>query len=257
MRIYINLLIFLIISCSASQTFQTAQKPKTEVEQRYQMKTARRSARKMPKTAEDYCELAEAKYKKISEADNEKAIQFYQRAIALKPNYALAYAGLGCAYARKYMDYIFRRDPVWKEKAQEAAQEAAKLEPNAAPTHKALGLVCLCSLCSPTPSAYGDDEWTKAIDEFSLTIDLSPNDSEAYNLRGLAYQLSGNTDAAINDLQHSLSLMPENAEAHKYLGDAYSDMGLYEKVQREYRKAVELNQSGYAFAVLELERMNK
>ena len=134
MKMYIKLLriflVILFISCSAPQTFQTTQKPKTRVEQRYQMRTARRPTRKVPKTTEDYYELAEAQYKKISEADNEKAIQFYQRAIALKPDYALAYAGLGCAYARKYMDYEFRRDPVWKEKAQEAAQEALRLDPN-------------------------------------------------------------------------------------------------------------------------------
>ena len=68
-----------------------------------------------------------------------KAISFYERAVELDPNFALAWARLSRADA---LLYFYRDDTAtaaWRDAAKRALENAQKLEPNSPETLLALG----------------------------------------------------------------------------------------------------------------------
>ena len=69
-------------------------------------------------------------YDKTENLDS--AITVFQRAIALDPNYALAYAGLGETYWQKY---LASKDPRWVQPARHACERA--LNPDRAACRRA------------------------------------------------------------------------------------------------------------------------
>lgn len=105
-----------------------------------------------------------------------KAIEYYQRAIAVDPNYALAYANLSFAYSVLVGGSIL--DPKeFTPKAKDAAQKALDLDDNVAEAHYALARLEL-----------GDWKWANAEHELKRSIELNPNLSKAYI--NYAYYLS-------------------------------------------------------------------
>jgi eukaryotic-like serine/threonine-protein kinase len=70
--------------------------------------------------------------------DIDQAIQMFQQAIALDSKYALAYAGLGEAYWRKYRE---TSDTQWVDPARENCQLALKLNNQIAPVYLTLGII--------------------------------------------------------------------------------------------------------------------
>jgi len=69
-----------------------------------------------------------------------QAIGHFQRAIALAPDYALAYSGLADAYAL-LAQYAAHDDPTLLDKARTAALRAVALSPDLAEAHASLGLI--------------------------------------------------------------------------------------------------------------------
>ena len=59
----------------------------------------------------------------------DRALEAFQRAVALDSAYAPAYAGLAAAFLRKHQS---ERDPIWLERASAQAQQALALDPNLA-----------------------------------------------------------------------------------------------------------------------------
>ena len=73
----------------------------------------------------------------------EKAIEYFQRAVALDPNYALAYAMMAdCYYLRWY--YGFNSAPDQIRNAKEATQRALQLDDSVAEGHVTAAMVQLC-----------------------------------------------------------------------------------------------------------------
>src|SRR5262249_27890597 len=93
-----------------------------------------------------------------------KAIAFYEQAIALDPNYALAYAGLAEAYVI-LPSYTATAPQDVFPKAKTAALKALQLDEKLAEAHTALGLL----LC------LNDFDMTHSILEFQRAIALNPN----------------------------------------------------------------------------------
>ena len=73
-------------------------------------------------------------YDRVENLDS--AIQVFERALALDPNYALAHAGLGDAYWKKYES---NKDPAWIERSRKACEEANRLDRQLSSAHVCLG----------------------------------------------------------------------------------------------------------------------
>jgi TolB-like protein/Tfp pilus assembly protein PilF len=96
----------------------------------------------------------------------QNAAQFYEQAIALDPNFALAHARLSANHSAIY--HWFEPTDTRKRKARSEAEQALRLEPNLGEGHLALGL---CSY-------YGDVDYERALHELDLAARALPNDGD-------------------------------------------------------------------------------
>src|SRR5438477_1782640 len=113
--------------------------------------------------------LGRNEFGKYSEAGWTSSIRYYEQALKLDPNYALAYCGLADTYA--YMGGVVMpsKEAVVKEK--EFAQKALELDPELPEAH--LSLACALG---------GAFDWRNAQIEFDRAIELNPNLAWAYEI---------------------------------------------------------------------------
>src|SRR6266496_6819718 len=90
--------------------------------------------------------------------------EYFNQAIALDPNYALAYNGLAYYYIVANEWYLAPRDAM--PKAKEAAKKALTIDETLAVAHASLAVVL----------DWHDWEWPAAEREYKRAIELDPND---------------------------------------------------------------------------------
>ena len=208
-----------------------------------------------------------------------KGIDYFNRAIAIDPNYGLAYNGLAFNYINQ--DGWYMRGAEAGPKAKEAAQKALAIDPNDAGAHLALAI----------ESQWYEWNWAVAESEFKRAIELSPNDAEAHGYyswflapmgRGpealveakRAQQLAplsslGNFyvasvlvftrqwDPAIQQLHSDIELEPNFWFDHCFLGRAYEAKGRLPEAIAEFQSALALDKDnteiwsglGHAYAL--------
>jgi Flp pilus assembly protein TadD len=81
----------------------------------------------------------------------------------------------------------------------------------------------------------------EAMKALQQAVKLSPNDAFSYRNLGIVYYQLGQNDAAIDALERSIALDPSNVYSHDYLGCACSQKGWEEVAEKEFRKAIEIN----------------
>jgi tetratricopeptide (TPR) repeat protein len=151
---------------------------------------------------------------------NERAIEDYNKAIGLNPNYAEAYINRGNAYA----------DLNQNERAIEDYNKAIELNPNYAVAYINRG------------NAYADlNQNERAIEDYNKAIELNPNYTEAYNNRGIAYADLNQNERAIEDYNKAIELNPNYAVPYHNRGNAYAKLNQNERAIEDYNKAIGLN----------------
>ena len=190
----------------------------------------------------------------VEEAQYEKAIEAYTRAIELDSGNAVAYYDRGIAhkglgqhkkaledYSKaieldpKYAHAYNNRSIIYKDlgqnkKAIEDCSKAIELDPNYTYAYNNRGIV------------YKDlGQNKKAIEDYSKAIELDPNYAYAYNNRSIAYNNLKQHKKALEDCSKAIELDPNYAHAYYNRGIAYSGLELYEKAINDYSKAIELN----------------
>jgi serine/threonine-protein kinase len=211
--------------------------------------------------------------------DERKALDYYNQAIALDPNFALAYVRLAEEY--DYFASTSLSDP--KEalaRAKAAVHKALELDETLAQAHTMLGVIKL-----------EEWDWAGAESEFKRALELNPNLARAHGVygsyltimgrfteglaenkraqeldplnmyaksgEGLALYNAHRFDEAIRQLQHVIELQQDFSFAHYFLGASYAMKGMYQEAIAEYQKFSSLegekteNQIylGYSFAV--------
>jgi serine/threonine protein kinase len=89
-------------------------------------------------------------------------------------------------------------------------------------------------------SFYNRRRFDKAIETYTLAIELNPSDYAIYINRGAAYHANGEPQKAINDYNKSIELNPYHFSAYNNRGAAYEDIGNIEQAVADFRKALEL-----------------
>jgi DNA-binding winged helix-turn-helix (wHTH) protein/TolB-like protein/Tfp pilus assembly protein PilF len=193
-----------------------------------------------------------------------RSIAFFEQAITLDPQYALAYAGLADVYAFDYR--------MWR-KAEELARKALEIDNTLGEAHATIGFVRMFWLW----------DWVTAEREFKLAVTLKPRHATArqwYAIYLMAYghgrealeemrqaleldpfsisinadlaqifYVQGQHDQAIQQCQHTLVLDPNFLNAHIYLYQAYTKKGMYDEAVDEYFKLQELAGHDARFSV--------
>lgn len=83
--------------------------------------------------------------------------------------------------------------------------------------------------------------YEQAIEDFTKSIELNPNDEVALNNRGNVYLSIGELDQAINDYDRAISLRPESCMAWMNRGNAYLYKKELDRAVEDYSKAIELD----------------
>jgi len=173
--------------------------------------------------------------------DNENAIELFKKALELDPNYALAYAGLGDAYAQRV--FMFGFPGKWLDSAIEVSEKAISIDPNSAEAYKALGL------------AYEYKGWfQKALEADRKAVELNPNYKAAVGNIGWVNWLIGEYVEAMKWFKKDLALDPADAFIHFSIGDCYFGLDDYVKAEQWFRKSLDL-QPDLVFAHRDLSRM--
>jgi TolB-like protein len=158
--------------------------------------------------------------------DTEQAIVLFQQALAVDPNYALAWMGIADAYGLMTFHGFF---PVHAgiERGEAAANRAVALDPLLAEAHAALGLLKMSQW-----------DWRAADAEYQRAISLNPSYDRAYERAGIVRFYLGDFAGAERLMRQSETLNPWSpalpmirAEAY-YYARRYSDaLDLCHKVQ--------------------------
>jgi serine/threonine-protein kinase len=232
-------------------------------------------------SAEAYAFYLRGRYHffKITEPEIRTGIAFYEQAIQVDPNYALAYAGMADAYRTLAIAGFARSKDVCPQ-AMALAQRALAIDESLAEGHIVLGWIGFLY----------DWDWPSAEKELERAIELSPNNSEAHRayahllsnsgrhdeaiaegrrarelapltlisaaLEGQFLFYAGHDAEAIERLNQTLELDPDFWVAHSILGRVYIRQGRFAEAITELQKAKELSsrstepimQLGYAFA---------
>jgi len=102
-----------------------------------------------------------------------KAINFYEEAVRIDPEFALAYAALSHAYS-VWATWHTISPKIAYHKAKAAADEAFRLNPNLADAHSALAFIAM----------FFEWNWKKAEEQFRIALELNPSDGETYHFYG-------------------------------------------------------------------------
>jgi len=172
--------------------------------------------------------LGRYEFGKYGEAGWTSSIRYYEEALKLDPNYALAYCGLADTYA--YMGGVVMpsKEAVVKEK--EFAQRALELEPQLAEAHLSLA----CALA-------GAFDWRNAQVEFDRAIELNPNLAWAYEIYAWFLGGLGRLDEAIAKDKKAIELDPLNSFFQAALAYFLYHARRYDDAILQIKKTLELD----------------
>jgi tetratricopeptide (TPR) repeat protein len=81
---------------------------------------------------------------------------------------------------------------------------------------------------------------TEAVDDFNLSIQISPENSAVYNNRGNALMDLGHPEEAVRDFDRAIALSPNYGAAYNNRGNARAALAQYQQAFHDFRKAAEL-----------------
>ena len=180
-------------------------------------------------------------WNKRTGTDLKKSIDYFQQAIAIDPNYALAYAGLADAYVF-LPGYTAGTPGDCYPKAIAAARKALELDNALAEAHTTLA-IALWSYEFDLAHANG---------EFQRAIELNPNYATGHQQYGnITLSASGRFNDAIAEGKRAVELDPLSLVINADLGMNYYYARRYDEAIAQLRKTLEMD-SGYYYAHVNL-----
>jgi TolB-like protein/DNA-binding winged helix-turn-helix (wHTH) protein/Tfp pilus assembly protein PilF len=160
----------------------------------------------------------------------QQAIDSFNQAISLEPNFALAYAGLADTYlvAGAYAA-IPSEEALTRGKA--AALKALALDDNLASAHYALA----------TAYTWYDWDWNNAEKEFQRALSLNPNDALGRNWYGGYLSVCGRHDEAIDEHERARALDPSSLIINANLARALYWGRRYDEAISQAQKTLQID----------------
>ena len=159
--------------------------------------------------------------------DKQGAIEDYNQAIKINPNYAPAYNNRGNV----------RAELGNKQGAIDDYNQVIRINPNYALAYYNRGIV---------RDELGDKQG--AIDDYNLAIKINPNDAQAYYNRGYVRNELGNKQGAIDDFNLAIKINPNLAQAYINRGNVRSELGNKQGAIADYTQAIKINPNdAYAY----------
>ena len=164
---------------------------------------------------------------KFSEPENlENAIDFFSSALKLDPGYALAHAGLGEAFWRKYEEI---HDTRWVRDARQSCGQAVTLDGGLAAAHLCLGMIY-----------NGTGQYQSAIAEFKRALEREPTNDTVYRELASVYQSQGRMAEAEQTYRRAIQLRPQYWAGYNALGIFYFGRSRYSEAADMFGKVIDL-----------------
>jgi TolB-like protein len=190
------------------------------------------------KLAKSYTENAEAyqlylkgrfHWNRRTNKDRQRAVEYYNQAIAVDPNYALAYAGLAETFPFPLMGNLNARNP----KLREAALKALSLDENLPEARTALGRIL----------AIYDWDFVGAEREFRRAIELNPNDANAHYMYGQFLSILGRREESEAAYHRALEIEPLSLIINSNYGTSLTYARRYEEAIVHLKRTLELDEN--------------
>lgn len=162
----------------------------------------------------------------------EQGIRYFEQAIDLDPNYALAYAGLADCY--NLLDDWGKAPPRDSfPKARAAAEKAMALDDSLAEAHVSLAMVRV---------SY-DWDWVGAEQEFKRAIELNPNYATAHQWYGQTLASLGRFDEAEREVKRARELDPLSPIVNMAVAEVYAWERRDDEAIPLFRRVMEIDPS--------------
>jgi TolB-like protein/predicted Ser/Thr protein kinase len=155
--------------------------------------------------------------KMLGDSDNKAAIEMLERAVAIDPSFAPAYAALGSVYWTRLL--FFEPTEQSKEKAEAAVEKALSLDPNLAEAHVSRALLYF------NPENL---QLETAIQECKRALALDPNLAEGHLTLAMVFEHVGLLDEALEELRTTTRINPTQPDAALHTGLVLMYSGKYQ-----------------------------
>jgi TolB-like protein/DNA-binding winged helix-turn-helix (wHTH) protein/Flp pilus assembly protein TadD len=160
----------------------------------------------------------------------EKAVRNYQKALAIDPDYAPAWAGLSVTY--RYQANVGQRDfDDGMTLARDAVHRALELDENLAIAWASLGQIEFLDAW----------DWSAAERAIQKALQLEPGNADVLTAASGLAVIQGRLDEAIALLRRAIALDPLSQSPQNGLGLAYMNAGRLDEAEFVFRQLLELN----------------
>ena len=160
----------------------------------------------------------------------EKAIGFYERAVQLDPNFAVAWARLSRADALIYFNHKDNSTATRGDAAKRALENVQELEPNSPETLLALGYY----------QYWVQRDYGPAKATFGRVSKMLPGSSEVPYALGLISRREGQWDQSITYFEQALALDPRNVELLMGAASTYALVRQFPEALKLYDRALDI-----------------
>ncbi|MGB7210340.1 MAG: winged helix-turn-helix domain-containing protein [Pyrinomonadaceae bacterium] len=168
---------------------------------------------------------------KRNQIDVRKAVEYFEQAIQLDPNYALAYAGLANAHTAGALEGGGNSREQYP-KAKAAIEKALAIDDNLAEAHS----------YSAEIKFIFEWDFAGAEREHKRAIALNPNSSAAHRMYALLLgQPLGRFDEAIAEIKTAIDLEPASVLNHKIYGQTLYFARRYDEAIAQLKRTVEMD----------------
>jgi DNA-binding winged helix-turn-helix (wHTH) protein/tetratricopeptide (TPR) repeat protein len=157
-----------------------------------------------------------------------RAIEYFERAVELDPEFAAAYVGMADSHYLIY-DYSYDRSEENVNQATTFLGRALELDPDNHQAFVTMGLI---------QTTYEWD-WGGATRSFEKALELHPVSADAFHRRGMLRLKLGDFRAAEADLRRAAELEPTSLGINMNLGVVLFFSGKNEDAMRHFRAAIE------------------
>jgi TolB-like protein/Flp pilus assembly protein TadD len=161
--------------------------------------------------------------------DHEKALEYFQKAVAEDPLYAAAYAGIAETHVFLAVHRGLPKD--WTLKAETAAAKALALDPDLAAAHTSMAIA----------KVFKDWDWGGAEAEFTRAIELDPGSSDAHRKYGRFLSFLGRHQQAIAEIRQARELDPLSSYVRSDLAFAFFVAGCHGEATEQIKTALDLD----------------
>ena len=169
-----------------------------------------------------------------NQLNSAKAIECFQQAVAIDPNYALAYSGLGDSYLLGVVTTGAQHTANADEalpKARECAAKALDLDKDLPDAHALMGLLLLMQ----------DHDFAGFEREINRAIELNPNYAEGHRRNGIRLFYLGQFEAALSEFRKALDLDPLSDLTNFNYAQTLVFEGRYDEAEARIRKNLEMD----------------